>query len=107
MKMRPVAGGIELPAGQTVELKPGSLHVMLFDLKQPLKEGDSFPLTLAFEKEGAREVTVRVEKIGAMSAGGSRTAGVHEHGGHHADDQPHDHGHDHAGSPSPSARPGS
>lgn len=55
MKMRAVAG-LELPAGQTVELKPGGYHVMMMDLKQPLKDGQTVPLTLTVEgKDGQRE----------------------------------------------------
>jgi len=48
MKMRPIAG-LDLPAGKTVELKPGGWHVMLLDLKAPLKPGTSVPLTLLFK----------------------------------------------------------
>jgi copper(I)-binding protein len=69
MKMRQV-DGIDLPAGQTVMLKPGGYHIMLTGLAQPLKEGQSFPLTLTFAKAGAQEVTVSVQKIGAMGPGG-------------------------------------
>ena len=50
MKMRPV-GRIELPAGKPVKLAPGGLHVMLIDLKQPLKPGDKVPLTLTLQRE--------------------------------------------------------
>lgn len=49
MKMRPV-GRIELPAGQPVNLAPGGLHIMLVDLKQPLKPGDKVPLTLTLQR---------------------------------------------------------
>lgn len=49
MKMRPV-GRIELPAGKPVKLAPGGLHVMLVDLKQPLKAGDKVPLTLTVQR---------------------------------------------------------
>jgi protein SCO1/2 len=67
MQMRVVEGGLAVPAGRKIELKPGGLlHVMLMDLKQPLKAGDSFPLTLTFEKAGARDTTVKVERLGAM-----------------------------------------
>ncbi|MCM2253268.1 MAG: copper chaperone PCu(A)C, partial [Ramlibacter sp.] len=45
MKMRAV-GKLDLPAGRTVELKPGGYHLMLLDLKQPLAQGASVPLTL-------------------------------------------------------------
>ena len=66
MKMRPLPNGVELPAGQPVTLKPGGTHIMLMGLKQPLKKGDTFPLTLSFEKAGTKEVTVAVEAPGAM-----------------------------------------
>jgi copper(I)-binding protein len=65
MKMRPVAG-VDIPAGQPVTLAPGGLHIMLIGLTAPLKTGQSFPLTLTFEKAGTRTVAVAVEKIGAM-----------------------------------------
>jgi copper(I)-binding protein len=66
MKMRPTAGH-DIPAGQPVALKPGGEHIMLIGLQQPLREGQSFTLTLNFEKAGARTVSVAVEKAGAMS----------------------------------------
>jgi copper(I)-binding protein len=69
MKMRPLAG-VDVPAGQLVTLKPGGAHIMLMGLNQPLQAGQSFPLTLSFEKAGQREVTVKVEKPGAMGPGG-------------------------------------
>jgi copper(I)-binding protein len=56
MKMRALPNGLDLPAGKAVELKPGGFHVMLMDLKQQLKEGDSVPLTLTVEgKDGKKE----------------------------------------------------
>jgi len=64
MKMRPLAG-LDIPAGQPVTLKPGGEHIMLIGLSGPLREGQSFPLTLTFEKAGSREVTVAVGKPGA------------------------------------------
>jgi copper(I)-binding protein len=64
MKMRPLAG-LDIAAGQSVTLKPGGEHIMLLGLNGPLREGQSFPLTLTFEKAGTREVTVAVEKPGA------------------------------------------
>jgi periplasmic copper chaperone A len=55
MKMRAIPG-LDLPAGKAVDLKPGGYHVMLMDLKQPLKEGETVPLTLVIEgKDGKRE----------------------------------------------------
>jgi hypothetical protein len=64
MKMRPISG-VDIPAGQPVSLKPGGEHIMLMGLNQPLREGQSFPLTLDFEKAGPRTVSVTVEKAGA------------------------------------------
>lgn len=72
MKMRPVAG-IDIPAGTPVTLKPGGYHIMLTGLMRPLRAGETFPLTLTFEKAGARTVTVAVEKVGA--AGPAPAAG--------------------------------
>ena len=66
MKMRPNAA-LDIPAGSPVALKPGGEHIMLIGLQHPLVEGQSFPLTLNFEKAGARTVSVAVEKAGAMS----------------------------------------
>jgi periplasmic copper chaperone A len=65
MQMRPLAS-LEVKPGATAVLKPGGVHIMLIGLKHPLAAGDSFPLTLAFEKSGKQEVTVHVEKVGAM-----------------------------------------
>ena len=63
MRMRQV-DAIALPAGKTVELKPGGLHIMFVGLKAPLKVGDSFPLKLKFEKAGEVTVEVKVEAPG-------------------------------------------
>ena len=68
MSMRPVeAAGIA--PGATVELKPGGLHVMLMGLTAPLRKGDSFPLSLTFEKAGSVDVEVEVLKPGSMGPG--------------------------------------
>jgi copper(I)-binding protein len=66
MKMRAVKG-IDLKPGATVELRPGGYHVMLEDLKQPLKQGDQFPMLLTFEKAGVVEIKVKVEAMGAAA----------------------------------------
>jgi periplasmic copper chaperone A len=68
MKMRPIKS-IDLKPGKSVTFKPGGMHIMLMDLKQPLKEGDSFPLALTFAKAGRIETVVKVAKAGAMSGG--------------------------------------
>lgn len=59
MRMREL-DGIDVPAGQKVELKPGGLHIMFMGLKAPLKAGDTFPATLKFQKAGDVKVTVTV-----------------------------------------------
>lgn len=67
-KMVPVPA-IEVKAGQKVALAPGGYHIMLKDLKAPLVEGQSFPLTLVFDKAGKIDVMVKVGKAGAMGSG--------------------------------------
>jgi copper(I)-binding protein/uncharacterized protein YcnI len=64
MRMRPVET-IPVPAKGQTALEPGGYHIMLIGLKQPLKEGESFPVTLTFEKAGSVTVTVPVVKAGA------------------------------------------
>ena len=68
MKMTPISS-IVVKAGQKVALAPGGYHIMLMHLKAPLKEGESFPLTLTFDKAGKIEVMVKVGKAGAMGGG--------------------------------------
>lgn len=70
MKMRPLKS-IDLKPGASVTLKPGGMHLMLMELRQPLKAGDSFPLALDFEKAGKVETVVKVEKAGSMGDMGS------------------------------------
>ena len=60
MKMNAV-DRVALPAGKTVELKPGGYHVMLMDLAQPLKEGDTVPLTLTVEDTAGKKQTIEVK----------------------------------------------
>ena len=64
MTMRPVAGGLDIPAGGEVKLEPGSYHLMFKDLSAPAVEGQKFPGTLTFEKAGTVEVEFAVEKAG-------------------------------------------
>jgi hypothetical protein len=63
MKMAPVKS-ITVPAKGKVELKPGGLHIMLFNLKQPLKEGDTVPLTLSTNRGWTVRVQAPVKKGG-------------------------------------------
>jgi copper(I)-binding protein len=60
MRMRALPR-IELPAGKTVKLAPGGMHVMLVDLKQPLKAGDKIPLTLSVQSSGTALTTLQLE----------------------------------------------
>lgn len=62
MEMHEVSS-VELPPNQVVELAPGGFHVMLMDLKRPLKPGDKLSLTLRFEKAGSRTVTAEVRGL--------------------------------------------
>jgi copper(I)-binding protein len=72
MRMRPIAKGLELKPGQSVELKPGGNHVMFLGLKKPLAQGEHIKATLAFEKAGKVDVDFTVESIGAQTGGGDR-----------------------------------
>ncbi len=76
MKMRPVENGLTIEPGKTVKLAPGGYHLMMMDLKQPLKRGDRVPVTLEFEKAGKVSVSLDVEGVGAQGpAGGSSMGG--------------------------------
>lgn len=87
MRMRPVPA-IEIAGHGRTALEPGSYHVMLIGLKQPLKEGTSFPLTLTFEKAGSVTLNVPVVKAGGMPANmpgsmpGAMPGGMDHSGGH-------------------------
>jgi periplasmic copper chaperone A len=71
MTMRAVDGGVALAPGATVTLAPGGLHLMLTDIKKPLKQGDRLAITLKFEKAGDVAVTFNVLGIGAKGPGGA------------------------------------
>ena len=75
MQMRPLPDGVEVPANGSVALEPGATHLMLLDLKHPLKEGDRFSGTLTFEKAGPLDVTFEIRGIGAKASGD----GEHHH----------------------------
>jgi copper(I)-binding protein len=65
MTMAPLPGGLEIPAGGMIALKPGAFHLMLMDLKHPLKQGGEFQATLTFEKAGTVEVRFAIESLSA------------------------------------------
>lgn len=72
MKMRAVAGGLDIPAGKTVELKPGGYHVMLMDLKAALVKDSSVPLTLVFKDAKGVETKVELKVPVATTAPGAK-----------------------------------
>ncbi len=63
MRMREVEGGLEIPPGGSVELKPGGYHIMFMALKEQLKEGETRAVTLTFEKAGEVELQLPVENM--------------------------------------------
>jgi copper(I)-binding protein len=75
-KMRPVEAGLEIKAGETVELKPGSFHVMLLGLERPLEKGQKVKGTLEFEKAGRVDIEYTVEALGTTSPA---AGGKHRH----------------------------
>ena len=61
---------LDVPAGKAVEMKPGGYHVMLMDLKQALKEGETVPISLTFEDKAGKRQTVEVKApVRALAAG--------------------------------------
>lgn len=85
MKMRAVPG-LDLAAGKAVELKPGGYHVMLMDLKQQVKAGETVPLTLVFEDAKKQRVTQQVQAsvrtMAAPAANSGMSHGEQGHGAH-------------------------
>jgi copper(I)-binding protein len=79
MKMRRLES-LEIRPGQTIELKPGSYHVMFMGLKEGLKAGGTITGTLVFEKAGTANVEYKIAPIGASSlSGGPKPSGGHGH----------------------------
>ena len=75
MKMRAVQGGLDLPAGKTVELSPGGYHVMMMDLKAALPKDSTVPLTLVFRDAKGVESKVELKVPVALAM----DAGAHKH----------------------------
>lgn len=91
MKMAELPEGLVLPAGQSVELKPGGFHIMFMQLKQQFVEGTTVPVTLTFEKAGSINVEFAVKGIAAGSGNGDMSQMNHDMSGADAHS-----GHDHA-----------
>ena len=82
MKMRAVPA-LPLPAGKVVELKPGSYHVMLMDLKGPVKAGDVVPVTLVLESKDGLRSTLEVKATArALGSAGAAASAPAEHSQH-------------------------
>ncbi len=85
MKMRALPGGLDLPAGKTVELKPGGLHLMLLDLKQALPKDTTVPVTLLFKDKAGKDSKLELKvpvSARAPAGAGSATGAADPHAGH-------------------------
>jgi copper(I)-binding protein len=76
MTMRPLDKGLTIDPGKTIKLAPGGNHLMMFDLKAALKQGDALPVTLEFEKAGKVKVSLDVQGIGAQAPAGTAPGGT-------------------------------
>jgi copper(I)-binding protein len=74
MTMRALDKGLVIEPGKTVKLAPGGYHLMMFDLKSPLKRGDRVSVTLEFEKAGKVKVSFDVQGVGAQGPGSASGA---------------------------------
>jgi periplasmic copper chaperone A len=75
MTMRSLDNGLTIEPGKTVKLAPGGYHLMMLDLKGPLKQGDKVPVTLEFEKAGKVKLSLDVQGVGAQAPAGAGNAG--------------------------------
>jgi copper(I)-binding protein len=83
MQMRALPEGLRLSAGKAVALKPGSLHLMLMDLKVPLQKDTTIPVTLRFKDAKGVESSLELKvPVSTRAPGGD--AGGHQHGMHDA-----------------------
>jgi copper(I)-binding protein len=78
MKMRALPG-LDIPAGGSVELKPGGYHLMLIDLRKPLAEGDAIALTLRFQDAAGKVQTLELSAAVRTVGEGQSHSGGHEH----------------------------
>jgi copper(I)-binding protein len=75
MTMRPLDKGLVIEPGKTVKLAPGGYHLMMFDLKEPLKQGDKVPITLEFERAGKVKLSFDVQGVGAAGPAAAGNSG--------------------------------
>ncbi len=83
MTMRELPGGVDVPAGATVELKPGGIHIMFMNMTAWAKKGDKFKGTLTFEKAGMVDVEFEVKEMGKDAGHSSDAAKPGEGGSSH------------------------
>jgi copper(I)-binding protein len=76
MTMRPLDKGLTIEPGKTVKLAPSGYHLMITDLKGPLKQGDKVPVILEFEKAGKVKLTLDVQGVGAQGPAGGDNSGM-------------------------------
>lgn len=93
MRMGEIAGGIVIPAGATVTLEPGGLHVMFLGIGQPFTEGECVALTLTFEKAGEVPVTLFIGGTSADGTHGEHGAAAGHGAGHAPANGANAHGH--------------
>ena len=70
MRMRPVPGGVTVPAGETVIFEPGGLHIMLFNIQQPLISGENTQLQLNTDQCGTIAVSTEIRSLVTKPMGG-------------------------------------
>jgi periplasmic copper chaperone A len=75
MTMRQLDKGLAIEPGKTVKLAPGGFHLMMLNLKSPLKQGEKLPVTLEFEKAGKVKLSLDVQGVGAQAPAGAGSAG--------------------------------
>jgi copper(I)-binding protein len=77
MKMRQIDGGINVPAGNTIQLAPGGFHVMLIGLKAPLNADENYQVTLVFEKAGRVKLTGRAKRPADLKMPDAHSSSTH------------------------------
>jgi copper(I)-binding protein len=79
MKMAALPNGLDLPAGKSVDLKPGGFHIMLMDLKMPLTKDIAVPLTLTFQDATGKKTQQVVQIPVSTQAPAGQAMGDHKH----------------------------
>lgn len=82
MRMRPLPDGLEIAPGATVELKPGSYHMMFMSISEPMQQGAKHTVTLRFEKAGEIDLEIAVESMNAGAKGGMNHGEKMDHSNH-------------------------